>query len=241
MNIDITIVLILSVLFLAALTRATLGFGDALVGMPLLALMVDIKMAAPLMAFLAVIIAISMLIQNWRNVDLKSAWRLILSSLIGIPLGLLLLKNVPEVYVRWLLGVVLVLFGLYNLLQPNLPAVQSRPLAYLMGFLGGILGGAYNTNGPPVIIFGKLSRWSPERFRATLQCYFVPSAIFIFLGHGIGGLWTTQVLHLFIFASPTVLLAFGLGTLLSKRIAQGAFDRFVYFALIIMGLLMFID
>lgn len=240
MDSDVFIAAVLFVIFLGAFTRATLGFGDALVAMPLLAMFADMEIAAPLVAFEAVVIATTMLLESWRKVDFKAAWRLILASLVGIPLGLILLKSAPEVIVKSLLGIILILFGIYNLLKPDLPAIKSKPLAYLAGFLGGILGGAYNTNGPPVIIYGTLSKWSPTRFRATLQCYFVPTAFFILMGHGVAGHWIPDVLKLFAYSFPIILLATFLGTKLSYKIPAGRFDRFVYAALIVMGLLLFI-
>lgn len=237
---DIPLFLILFVVFIGALTRATLGFGDALVAMPLLALMVSMQIASPLVAFLGIVIATSMLLLNWRKVDLNAAWRLILASLLGIPVGLYFLANVPESFVKIFLGFPLVLFGLYNLFLPKLPVYRSTVFAYFMGFLGGVLGGAYNTNGPPVIIYGKLAGWTPDRFRATLQSYFMPTAAFIFLGHGLAGSWTPDVLRLFALSFPLIITAIVLGTFLSKRIAPGAFDRLVYAALVIMGILLWL-
>lgn len=240
LSFDIPVLFVLLVIFFGALIRATLGFGDALFAMPLLALAVRMQIASPLVAFLGIVIATSMLILNWKNVDLNAAWRLILSSFFGIPVGLYFLTNVPEMIVRALLGVILILFGLYNLFLPQLPLVRSRALAYAMGFLGGVLGGAYNTNGPPVILYGKLAGWTPDRFRATLQSYFMPTAGFIFIGHGLAGSWTREVLSLFALSFPLILAAIFLGTLLSRRIRPGNFDRLVYTALIGMGVLMFI-
>jgi uncharacterized membrane protein YfcA len=240
MDPDVFIFTILFVIFLGAFTRATLGFGDALVAMPLLAMFADMKIATPVVAFEAVVIATLMLIESWRKVDFRAAWRLILASIAGIPFGLMMLKSAPEGIVKSILGIVLILFGIYNLLKPDLPALKSKPFAYLAGFLAGILGGAYNTNGPPVIIYGTLSKWSPTRFRATLQCYFVPTAIFILIGNGVAGLWTPDVLKLFAYSFPVILLATFLGTKLSYKIPAGVFDRYVYAALIVMGLLLFI-
>jgi len=38
------------------------------------------------------------------------------------------------------------------------------------------IGGAYGMNGPPLVAYGSLRRWTPpERFRATLQGYFLPA------------------------------------------------------------------
>ena len=231
---------VLVIIFIGALIRATFGFGDALIAMPLLALVVSLQIASPVVAFLSIIIGITILILNWSKVDFKTAWRLILSSAVGIPVGLYFLKTIPEQYIKALLGVVLVLFGGYNLIRPKLPACKGNWLAYVMGFLGGVFGGAYNANGPPVIIYGRLAHWEPDRFKATLQSYFMPTAAFIFIGHGLSGSWTREVLTLFGYTFPVIMAAIILGTWISKKITPGLFDRLVYMAIIGMGLLMFL-
>jgi uncharacterized protein len=230
----------LGIVFLASLVRATIGFGDALLAMPLLALVVDIKIATPLMGLAAVGLATTMLIREWRNVDFSSTLKLTLTSFAGIPLGLFLLKSAPTDVVKGILGIILILFGAYNLLMPRLPVIKNPIFSYVSGFIAGVLGGAYNTNGPPIIIYGMLSKWSKERFRATLQAYFAPTAIFIALGHAASGLWTGNVLRLAVFAVPLILLAIFLGGKLSKKIAPGYFDRLIYAILILMGILMFV-
>lgn len=231
---------ILSIIFLATFTRSALGFGDALIAMPLLALVLDMQTATPLVAFGASTIAITILLKQWRSVDIKAAWRLILSSLIGIPFGLLLLKTAPESTVKAILGVVLIGFGLYNLVKPNLPPLRSEKLAYLFGWVAGVLGGAYNTNGPPVVIYGTLQKWDPENFRATLQCYFLPTGLMILIGHGLAGLWTPTVLRLYIYSLPVIMLAIFVGGKLNKVMSGGQFNRVIYALLVVMGALMFV-
>lgn len=167
-----TILLVSVILFITTFTRATLGFGDALIAMPLLTLTVGIQTATPLVAFVAITVALALLIRNRQHIDLAATWRLILASLVGIPIGLLLLKGISDAVVTAILGVLLVAFGLYKLTMPQFPPLQQRIFAYLFGFVAGILGGAYNTNGPPIVVYGTLHQWSPERFRATLQGYF---------------------------------------------------------------------
>jgi hypothetical protein len=132
------------------------------------------------------------------------------------------------------------LFGLYNLSSLHLPTLHKPVYAYPIGFLSGILGGAYNTNGPPIIVYGVLSRWPPDRFRATLQGYFLATGLLIWAGHGIAGLWTPHVLHLFFYSIPVVLLAVWLGSKLSQRIPPGRFNRIIYAALVGVGLVLIV-
>jgi hypothetical protein len=227
--------LVLLIIFVSTLVRATLGFGNALLAMPLAVLLLGIATASPLVAFVSETIALLMLVGSWQHVNVKAAWRLVLASVCGIPVGVLLLRGVPEQVVTGLLGVVLIAFGLYNVLQFPLPALRWKGSAYFFGFGAGILGGAYNTNGPPIILYGMLDRWSPEQFRATLQGYFVPTGLFILAGHALGGLWTAEVLWLYAVSLPAVVLAFVLGNHLKRRIPPGRFDRVVYVALVMMG------
>jgi uncharacterized membrane protein YfcA len=116
--------------------------------------------------------------RTWRMVEYKSLWPLVTASILGIPLGIWLFQHAPEALVLRLLGGVLIGYSAYCLLTPNLPYLQSGLLAWLFGFIAGILGGAYNTSGPPIVIYAGLRRWSPTVFRATLQPYFlITSAI----------------------------------------------------------------
>ena len=231
---------VVAIITLSAFTRSALGFGDALIAMPLLALILGMKTATPLVALVASTIALTILLQAWRKVDLRVTWRLVISTLLGIPIGLSFLNNAPETTVKGVLGVVLIGFGLYNLVSPTLPALRSERWSYLFGLVGGILGGAYNTNGPPVVLYGVLRRWSPTRFRATLQGYFLPTGLTILISHGIAGLWTAIVLRLYLTALPAVLLGVLLGGWVHKRLPTQRFQKLVYTALVVMGVLLLI-
>ncbi len=230
---------IVAILFISTFTRSTIGFGDALIAMPLLVLTISVKTATPLVALMGFTIAITILSRNWRDVDIKAAWRLIVSSLLGIPVGIWLLRDAPEQIVKAILGVVLVLFGLYNLISPRLPTLREQWSAYVFGFVSGILGGAYNTNGPPIVIYSALRRWPPERFRATLQGYFFPSGIILLLGHGIAGSLTREVLMFYVYSLPFLLLAIFLGGKLNQKIPRGRFERFIHIFLVLIGIYLF--
>ncbi len=229
--------LIVAILFVSSLARSALGFGDALIAMPLLVLVVGLHTAAPLVALVATTIAVVILWGNWRAIDLRATWRIILASALGIPLGLLLIKEVSEQLMQAMLGVLLIAFSLYNLLQPRLVMRQDRwELAYGFGFFAGVLGGAYNTVGPLLVVYGQLRQWSPEQFRVTLQSCFFPAYFFIVVGHGVAGLLTLHVLTLYSLALPVVLLAIYLGGRLNAWIPREFFTRCINIALMLIGI-----
>jgi uncharacterized membrane protein YfcA len=231
-----TIVTVFVIFFVSTFIRSSLGFGDALVAMPLLTMVVGLKTATPTVALVATTIAVVILAKNWRIAELKATFRLVLSSFIGIPVGLVLLKGVDEDITKSLLGAILILYGLYNLLKPHLIKISGGiGPAFFFGFIAGILGGAYNTNGPPVVIYGRLRRWAPDRFRATMQSYLLPTGFLILLGHGLSGLWTPQVFRYYILSLPIVFFAIYIGGKAHRAMTQRHFDRFVNAALICMG------
>ena len=235
-----TILLVLGTLFLSTFIRSALGFGDALIAMPLLAMLVGLQIATPLTAMAATQIASTLLIRSWKKVDIKAAWRLVITTWIGIPVGIYFLKAAPELVVKSLLGIIITGFGLYNLIIPNLPKLVNENWAYLTGFIAGILGGAYNTNGPPVVIYGILRRWDSEKFRATLQGYFLPTGLAILITHGLAGMWTTQVVKLYLYSIPVIILAVLVGGKINKLIPQGKFDKIIYGFLVVIGILLII-
>ena len=180
--------------------------------MPLLALFIDIKIATPLMALIAFFIAISILIKTRDKVEFNSVWRLIVASLVGIPIGLWYLDDINENIIKLILGIIILLFAGYNLIKPKLHQLKSEKYAWIFGFIAGILGGAYNTNGSPIVIYSSLKKWNPQNFRATLQGYFFTTGILLVVSHGIAGNYTNEVLTYFAYCLPVVLLAVIIGT-----------------------------
>ncbi len=240
MNFTLLFTLVLLIIFISTLIRSAFGFGNALVAMPLLVLLLSVKTAAPLVALVGIISALVMLLREWRELDIKAAIYLILSTLAGIPLGLFFLKSSPEHIVRMILGLVLIGFGLYNLFGLRLPTLRKGYLVFPFGFFAGILGGAYNTSGPPVVIYGVMRGWSKEKFRATLQGYFLISSALVVVGHGISRLWTRSVLIYFLASIPVVVLADLLGNWIVHKIQGEKFNRAVNLFLVVVGILMFI-
>lgn len=226
---------VLAVLFLSTFVRATFGFGDAVVAMPLLVLLVGAATAAPLVGMVAVTISVTILWSSWKEIAWGATWRLILAAAAGTPAGLLLLKAAPEALVERLLGGVLVGYAVLRLLRPTGLHLAGEGWAWPFGFLAGALGSAYNTNGPPVVLYGTLRKWEPGRFRVTLQSFLLPSGLLIAASHLVGGLWTPRVLTLYALALPGVFLAVALGSRLHRRIPPGRFDPLLYWLLILLG------
>ena len=62
-------------------------------------------------------------------------------------------------------------------------------------------------NGPPLVIYGAMRRWSAQHFRATLQGYFLPASLVGMASFWAGGLWTRTVNHYYLLCLPVLLPA----------------------------------
>jgi uncharacterized membrane protein YfcA len=229
---------VLLIIAAAVLVRAAFGFGDALIAMPLLALVVPLRVATPLMGLVGPTIGILLIIRTWRRLDLRSTLVLAASTFAGIPVGLYVLKNVRETIVNIGLAAVIVLFALYSLVRPELPRLRSSRSAPFFGFAAGILGASTNTNGPPIALYGALRGWEPEAFRATIQGYLLLTGPAILIGQGAAGLLTGPVLRLYAYALPLIAAAVWLGLKLGRRIPTARFYRWIYGLLFGAGLVL---
>jgi len=234
---DTTTLFVIGVVFLATLIRSTVGFGEALIAVPLLAFRLPVAVAAPLAVLLSVLIAGLIVAQDWRHIEVRSAAGLIIAALFGIPLGILLLTRLNDHVVRTILGLVIAAFSAYSLAARSRLHFHADHRALLLGagFLSGILGGAYGMNGPPLAIYGTLRRWTPQRFRATLQGYFLPASLVGLIGYAVAGLWVPSITHYFLFSLPGVVAGVILGRTLNHRLRGDGFFKIVYAGLLVIG------
>ena len=158
------------------------------------------------------------------------------STLFGIPLGLLLLTAAPGPVVKAVLAVVIIAFSAYCLTRRTPPALHDDRLAWLFGFGAGVLGGAYGMNGPPLVVYGALRRWSAEQFRATLQGYFLPASVVGMAGYWWAGLWAPSVTRYYLLSLPVAAASIVLGRVVNRRLAGRSFIRYVHIALIVIGI-----
>jgi uncharacterized membrane protein YfcA len=232
---------VIAILFLGTLVRSSFGFGEALVAVPLLALVMPVEQAAPVAVLASITIALIILLQDWRKVHFKSAQRLIISTLFGIPVGLYLLQTLPEGIVKAALAIIIMTFSFHSLLNRNSRSLNDDRLAWLFGFQAGVLGGAYGMNGPPLAMYGSLRRWQPTYFRATLQAYFVPAGIAGMGGYWLAGLWTPTVTHFYLASLPGLILAVIAGRVINSRLRPERFNLYVYGGLMMIGALLLLQ
>lgn len=234
---DLLTVYILAIIFIATIVRSTFGFGESLIAVPLLSLLIPIEVAVPFSVLVSILIAAIVVVQDRKKIHFKSAKWLIIFAILGIPIGLLLLIYGNEELVKSGLGIIIILYAVYSLFSKNTLRLETdnKGWLFICGFLSGIFGGAYGLNGPPLVIYGNMRKWSAKHFRATLQAYFLPASLVGIFGFWYNGLWNSTVTYYFLISIPVVIPAIFLGRYFNHRLKDGSFLKAVYIGLIGIG------
>jgi len=234
---------VIGITFIASVIRSTFGFGESLVGVPLLLLCMPIETAVPLSVLISVVIALLVVVQDHAKIHLSSAKWLIVFAMLGIPIGLIILVYGDPLLVKTVLGFLIILYALYSLVGKGSFRLSADHKGWLFacGFLSGVFGGAYGLNGPPLVIYGNMRRWSATHFRATLQAYFLPASLLGIIGYFVKGLVTREVMIYFLVSLPAVIPAVFLGRYLNHKLRDDTFFKYVYVGLIVIGLVLIFD
>jgi hypothetical protein len=232
--------LIAVIVSIAAFMQSLTGFGFALVVMPLLTIALGVRTAAPLVALAGLTVYTINLVRYRQAINVGEAARLAVASALGVPIGIWMLSNVDEMLVNRILGLMLISYAVYalyeQLVRPIARPLLSRRWVYPAGFVAGCLGGAYNTPGPPVIVYGSLRQWPKEEFRAVLQTLFFLNATLVVVSHLIAGNVTKEVLTFYLYAVPALVAGILVGSRVDRKVDGNRFRIIVVVMILILGL-----
>ena len=191
----------------------------------------------------ALIAAYAVLVQGyavWKLRHLLNLHRLmpfILGSALGIALGVAVLRWASPIYLRIGVGLLLVLFSLYNLARPQLPQMKQagRAADGAVGVLNGVIGGATGLAGIVTVIWTSMRGWSRDEQRAVFQPTAVASFLMIIVAFGGVGIITLDTVRLFLLGLPALALGTWLGWMLYGRLDEGAFRKVVLVLLLVSG------
>ncbi|HLV34091.1 MAG TPA: sulfite exporter TauE/SafE family protein [Spirillospora sp.] len=228
--------LLLIVILFASFTQSVAGFGLGLVAMPFIAEPLGVQPSTSLIALIALITRIVLLIAYREAFNLQVVSRLTAASILALPIGVLVLQRLETGFVLALLGVVVSGYALYALLELRLPEIKHPRWAYGFGFISGLLSGAYNTGGPPVIMYGTSRNWKPAEFKSNLQGFGLVNSLLVIGLHFVAHNYTPEVIGHFFLTLPVVFVGLLAGILVARFINPWWFRRIVLVMLLITGL-----
>ncbi len=221
-----TLVLVIAVTALASFAQGVTGFGFALIAVPFLVLVVDVREAVVLSTLLGLVNVALLATRVWRATPWGTVAWLLAGSIAGMPFGLAVLVFTPEEGLRLTVSAVTV--GMAVALASGLRIPFSGPLSELaVGVVSGVLRTSTSMSGPPVVIYLQGRGQPPDAFRAAMTMFFLVGGII-----SIGAFATARVVtwHALVLAGaalPAVYLANAAGDRLAQRFDAETFRRLV--------------
>lgn len=207
---------------LGCLLQAILGFGSALVAVPLALLFLPKETVVCSMFMVGLSLNGFLSVRIKETISYRPVLILFFASLFGLPVGVWILTAIPLDLMQVFVGCLVVLFTV--LLQwGKLRLPQNTVLTAIAGFFSGLLNTSTSMSGPPVLILLAGQGMPKDRFRRTLASFFFVSGLMAALTLVITGVMTPQRVSYGVVAIPFVFLAGYVGDRVSARLPERPF------------------
>ena len=213
------------------------GFGSALVTIPLLVHFLPLTTVVPMIVVTDFTATLITGLRFRGDVDISELKTVVPTMMVGILIGVALLRRVPANALIGILGFAVAAYGIYRLHQPFTLRTISRRWGIAAGLAGGLAGGLFGVGGPIYVTYmsGRTDDFS--RMRATLSAIFTASTGFrlmVFVATGL--ILTPQVWWAVLLMLPFMYIGLTLGHRLHGRLSGRPLSLFVSLLLIASGL-----
>jgi uncharacterized protein len=210
--------------FLAAVCQTALGFGFALVLVPLLSLFWDLKGAIAVSLLLSAVSSVLTVADLWRQARWRVVAGLFAGSWVGVPIGAALLVLASPSLLRLLVASIILVSTLVTLRGVTL-GQPRRPVAaaLIVGAISGLLRSATSMGGPPVALYLLGMRYPPAAFVGTNASFYLLGSGVSIAALAITGRVTERELTISLTAVPALLVGAWIGRHLRTRLAERVF------------------
>jgi hypothetical protein len=168
-------------------------------------------------------------------------WRVaapfIVGGAIGIPAGTMLLTYIDPAYLRIGVGVLLVLYSVYNLAKPSIKPIRGGTIVDTgIGFLNGMLAGLTGLVGIVVVIWCQLRNWPKDVQRAVFQPVLLATILMSTASLTAVGAITGETVKLYLLGLPCMLVGTWVGLKLYGKLDDAAFRKIILLLLLVSGL-----
>ena len=223
----------------AALAKGVTGLGFSTTCLPILALLVGLKDALPLIIIPSVCSNLVVMRQAGRfRETVIRFWPMLLALLPGLFVGLWTLSVIDGVQAGAVLGTMLLLWCAFSFAKPELhvAARWERPLAPISGLLTGIINGTTGSQVMPAVPFLMMLGLDRNLFIQAVNCSFTLSSLVMAIGLGQLGLFSCGDALISAFGVFFVFIGLNVGAAVRRRLSDVLFRNAVLAMLSLMGL-----
>jgi uncharacterized protein len=232
----------------SAIIKNGVGVGAGIFLLPFLTLVLPAKFALGLGAPAMLVSDIVGIRNYWREWDKIELLRLLPPAFLGVIVGTLVIKSIPNNIFGFLVGAFAIVFSSFQLIKATSfkhKTAQSREywvsnpkgiLTLLFGFLGGLASTVIHAGGMVMSIYFIQKPRNKRAFVGTFVLFFAIMNFLKMISYLRIGILTAEILLLVAGISPLVILGGVLGNALNKRVSQELFRKIVLAIILITGI-----
>lgn len=215
------------------------GFGTNVVALPLLAYVMPLRMAVPMLLLLDLLSTTLLGARSWRQVQWRELRKLAPFLLVGMACGGVLLTRADERLLLGVLGAFLAAYALWSLLGRVRPAPLSPRWAVPAGLIGGVFTSLFGTGGVIYTVYLVRRISDTSLLRATLGVLILGTSLVRLAMFTGGGLYAQPgLLTLAAVLAPCALLGYLTGAHLHQRVPQDRVRLAIWLLLLVNGALL---
>jgi uncharacterized membrane protein YfcA len=219
------------------------GFAFGLVALGIWAWWVDPTVAGPLVVFGSLIGQLLSLHTVRGGFDRSRVLPFILGGLIGVPIGVALLRLIDPLGFKLAVGIILLIWCPAMLLLRDLRRVSGggRWADAVVGWIGGVMGGLGGLTGPAPTLWCALRGWGRDAQRAVFQSFNLVMQAVTMAAYLATGTIGVETAWLFAIVAPAMLVPTLIGARLYRRFSDAGFQRLVLLLLTASGALLVVS
>lgn len=215
------------IVFVAAALQRAVGFGFALLAVPLMAFVVPTKSAVVIVFLTGSVTSVWLALRLVHHIEWRTARRLGAGSVVGAPVGVVILSLVSAMSLRLVLGVTTSVAAVWIIVSSRRrsarPVEHKRSTTFGLGVASGVLNTSLATSGPPLVYELRRTGFHGDRFRATISAVFVISNLIGLPLLALAGLITADDLALALVSLLPCVAGFLLGSRIAGRLSPTRF------------------
>jgi uncharacterized protein len=172
-----------------------------------------------------------------RSLSIKIIVPFIIGGTLGVPIGTVLLTGLDPAYPRTIVGVLLIVYGVYGLAQPSPKPLNAGVKADAgAGFFNGIVSGLTGLPGFLITVWCQFRGWPKDVQRAVFQPVMLAAIVVNGISLGVAGAITRDTIELYVLGLPAMVAGIWIGFKLYGKLDEAAFRKIVLVMLLLSGL-----
>jgi uncharacterized membrane protein YfcA len=223
------------IVLLAYIILGISGFGSTLIALPLLAHIMPLTTAIPMVVVLDCVSAFSMGLKLRADVWKPEFVPMLPFLVVGLLAGAFVLLNLPAQWLLLGLGVFVLVFGTHYLINRTSLLRLPRWTVAPVGLFAGITSSALGVGGPIYVFYFTARGATPEQVRATVPAVFTFTSVARIAIFASVGLFNREVLLAVALLLPVMALGLWCGHRLHGRLTRDQTIRIIGALLLLSG------